>query len=338
MSTPCVAGCLSNPRRSVSRGNFDTLKKIRVQIPEEIVLEDLDFVKRVFRIRTSEPIEIGGYSPRAGVPLLTYTSKMSCASFSMPAGHPDQYLGTCPAQGEREVQRVGFYKQFVAPEHHLENRPIDPVLKKPRPLDYVCDYCYAAKGNYWRPNVSVCQAIKRIWVEKTLKSKTFALRMYDAINKTVTMPHAVDRMMRKKINPHYFRLHDSGDYWRPDYYLAWNWVISNLPKIRFWAPTRVWVMRGMVDLWNSSNGRSPRNLTLRPSGLTIAAPPPVVPGLAAGSMSARHEHIDSGFVRLPRGLVDCPAYRGETSQHTCEMQRCRVCWDRPEIPVNYRTH
>lgn len=92
-----------------------------------------------------------------------------------------------------------------------------------------------------------------------------------------------------------------------------------------------------------------RNLTLRPSGLFVNAPPPEVPGFAAGTTVHTWDHREAF---LKEGIYLCPAYdkdpnlpvkRGKNKvTKSCEFissgKPCRVCWERPDVRVSYQLH
>ncbi len=106
--------------------------------------------------------------------------------------------------------------------------------------------------------------------------------------------------------------------------LAWFEVCARMPEVSFWAPTRQWV----IPAFRQAMREKPRNLAIRPSALFYGSNAPmVVPG-SAGSASAPGE--------LPNHW-ECPAYLGE-EEKSCAAVGCRTCWDRQEVPVNYRTH
>ncbi len=82
---------------------------------------------------------------RQGTSLLTLTGKMSCPSFSLPAG-PTTEHGSCAAAntgrrgGKRELGRI-----------------------------FICDGCYALESQYVYPNVSTAQAARQSWVIQQLR-------------------------------------------------------------------------------------------------------------------------------------------------------------------------
>ena len=101
------------------------------------------------------PTKEGGFTQVRSVALFTRTSKMACASFSLPASTLATH-GTCPASNQR------------------------PLGDK----DYVCYGCYATKGNYiLYPALAVYQLARRAWVEQQVAAGTFAVNMAEEIGR-----------------------------------------------------------------------------------------------------------------------------------------------------------
>jgi hypothetical protein len=237
------------------------------------------------------------------IKLFTATTKMRCPSFSLPAGPPREG-GTCPAAS-------------TAPGAGLAS-------------SFVCYGCYATTGNYVLPSVQAIQRVRAAWVVSMLRARTLAEALSWAFYQYRLNPRALSaiapgesRARSVPLDHGYFRIHDSGDFWREDYLHEWSEVAARFPDVRFWGPTRQWVF----PKWRAIYAR-PRagNLVLRPSALHLDDPAPRVPGLASGSSVG--PSVD--------GAWDCPAYRHD--EHTCASAGCRVCWERPDVPVNYKPH
>lgn len=280
--------------------------------------------------------------PSGKASLLTWTSKMSCPSFSLPAGHPD-FLGTCAAQSRKDVEKAGFYR---TPEL---GHPWD-LREMPDGESFVCDLCYAAKGNYGYPSTNITQMKKVLWVKKTLKAPgdlNFVNQMSRAIG-FLFEPDVAELLESKGISNQFFRIHDAGDFFSKEYYDAWVEICRRLPTVQFWAPTRLWVFPNYLR-WFLENP-PPENLALRPSTLFTSAPPPKIAGLAAGTASikvppekkARKPRVAANpskeelLAAMPKNLWDCPAYMYDEA--SCEGAKCRVCWKAKGTPVNYKTH
>lgn len=257
----------------------------------------------------------GKQRPFRQTSLFTWTSKMSCPSFSIPAG-PVENGGTCPASKQSSIEREGSYLEF--------SEPLDEI---PQGQKFICDVCYAGKGRYLMyKSMSLGQVAKLAWVRRTLRSGTFIRRMSEAIA-SLDDPSVEEVLARKLVSSQYFRIHDSGDFFSPEYYRAWVEVCHRLPSVKFWAPTRMWVYQKYRDLFE--NYPPPPNLSLRPSALFTSSPPPSIRGLAGGSTS-----VDG---RMSAPVWNCPAYEGE-EEKSCAAAGCRVCWTGRQKPVNYLTH
>lgn len=244
--------------------------------------------------------------------LFTVTSKMSALSFSLAAG-PTKLKGTCPASVPRDI----------------------PAEARQKPADsggFICGDCYAGKNNYLKyTTTQVAQTTRLKWVLQTLGDGTFVREMTEALDTVYHLSHpwALDM---QDLDRDYFRIHDSGDFFDVEnvsdpfaYARAWFAVCRNLPYIKFWAPTRMWVFPEWRTLLS---GRSvPRNLSIRPSALWFDAPPPRITGMAAGSGSA---------VGAMRRVWNCPAYKSD--DESCASAECRKCWDAPKTPVSYKQH
>lgn len=264
------------------------------------------------------------------VPVFTRTAKMAAYSFSLPAGLPGIH-GSCPAsnlpasEALARTEWAGVFGGGVS----LRRKPAG--IKSMTPEDirgvYICDACYAGKSSYaMYDNVHIVQRIRLLWVKKTLREGTFVDEMSSALSSALWTQKKVGK--KHLINPAFFRIHDSGDFFSPEYMAGWFEVCENIhsemPNVRFWAPTRVWGDPDYEDVMEDIPG----NLALRPSSLFYGIPAPRVPDLAAGTTSspskvARH--------------WDCPAYQSGVLE-SCEGVGCRTCWTRPGVPVNYPTH
>lgn len=253
--------------------------------------------------------------------LFTFTSKMSCPSFSLPAGPTTG--GTCPASKPSSIEAEGSYREY------------SPSLSSKGPGTFICDLCYAGKSNYLMyPNISAGQMAKKHWVLQTMKDGSFAQKMGDAVE--MVFDKRIEKvLLGNGLSNRFFRIHDSGDFFTKDYYRDWVEICSRFKGrlnpdgghlIYFWAPTRMWVYKDYLDLFRSVP--PPANLALRPSALFTGAPAPMIPGMAAGSTSAE----DPGLVQA----FNCPAYESDLA--SCAGTRCRKCWTLKKTPINYTTH
>lgn len=210
---------------------------------------------------------------------LSSTSKMGCWSFNLLAGPPD-LGGACPAA------TPGF--MFSPPEKQQQARRMLRVEPSSiRTDDYLCSGCYALKGKYGTPSTILFQAFRHRMTLLLLRNGAFVERTIRAIRhgqalarKERAATPARDRWATK--HPDYFRIHDSGDFFEDTYTRAWLEIIRALPNIHFWAPTRMFALKGGASTTFRKHGIPP-NLALRPSGLHFgeAAPPVVNPGTPA---------------------------------------------------------
>lgn len=273
-----------------------------------------------FLWRTTE----GVMKPFRKASLFTFTSKMSCASFSLPAG-PTKH-GTCPASKPASIEAEGSYTDFSP-----------PLSETPSGEKFICDLCYAGKNNYLRhTTVSIGQMAKLQWVKNAIRNRTFARQMIEAIG--MLLDQRIESVLKAHlVSNRFFRIHDSGDFYEPEYYKAWVEICKAFqgkmpgstgagPLIYFWAPSRMWVYEKWRELFQSTP--PPVNLALRPSALFTSAPPPSIQGLAEGSASVADE--------MPAPVWNCPAYT--TDEGSCAGAKCRVCWTRKKVGVNYMTH
>lgn len=276
----------------------------------------------------------GGRKQVSSVPLLTETAKMAAYSFSLPAGIP-AIQGSCPAsnlrldEAEERTEAAGFEGSEDV-EANFRRRPPGAKSVSPEEIEgiYICDACYAGKSSYaMYDNVHVSQRIRFLWVQKAVKRGTFADEMTDAL----IMALGTGRT-KSEINPDFFRLHDSGDFFSPEYLYGWFQVCENirsqLPRVRFWAPTRIWGDPDFEEAFDDI----PENLSLRPSSLFYGIPAP--------KFRSQHEFVAAGTTSCPRrmkGHWDCPAYQSGVLD-SCEGVGCRTCWTKPQVPVNYPTH
>lgn len=127
-----------------TRSVFSELEMTLEPVSVETKAPRLYWNKKIFTVsgdgKDSPP---SGYS---GTSLFTETSKMSCPSFSVPAG-PTYEFGTCPAA----------------------NYGKDGGLREAG-KDFICDSCYAFGGNYLYPNVAISQAARQEWAKRLVES------------------------------------------------------------------------------------------------------------------------------------------------------------------------
>jgi len=300
--------------------------------------------------------------------LFTNTSKMPGPSFAIPAG-PRTFGGTCPAAGlgEDEKRSAEILTQRVRegtgkktrkgeelpgdPNFTFKRHPSLPMLGAPTekknpytegvtPSAYtedptfVCRSCYALNSNYNYPSKQVNDMLHLAWIEYELAAGG-AERLGHAL--AFAIQHV--NLTRPEGFQPYFRIHDAGDFFSPEYLEAWVVCASLMTHMRFWAPTRQWVFKKWVPLLISAEERVRAAggwLTIRASVLRIGEPVPMIPGLSAGSGVSAED---------PCAWV-CPVYNQVVPQPdgtlkeaaACLEANCTMCWDQPSIRVSYGAH
>lgn len=165
----------------------------------------------------------------------------------------------------------------------------------------ICHYCYALRGRYLFPVV-------RAAMEKRFSSLS-DLRWTDAISTLIY--HSGDR---------YFRWHDSGDLTDLEHLRKIVRVCLNLPRIKFWLPTREYQT---VETYRRMGGQIPSNLCIRYSAHLVDGPAPFHYGLPTST-------VVSAKVPIPSKGHVCPAPR-----QNMKCGNCRACWDPAVKLVNY---
>ncbi len=162
-------------------------------------------------------------------------------------------------------------------------------------------------------NVIAPRMARFTWVLYSLKSESGKAEL----------KHAIIAAIRETCTK-YFRGHDSGDFFNPEYVRVWIDICTELSDVRFWFPTRAW-----QDGTGNENTRMLAELTrlaalpnvvVRPSALYFGDSAPRVNGLSAGSAS-NHD-----------ATLQCVAYRQDGY-----CGNCRACWD-GETEVSYAHH
>jgi hypothetical protein len=218
---------------------------------------------------------------------ISKTAKMPCPSFDLPA------FKTCPAA---------------------------QLLVREYPDDAVCLFCYAREGQYVIGTVPASQAARLAWVISSLREDggvTFLTYMVRYLQKAKQSKSWQDRSV--------FRVHSAGDLFSPDYINAWRRIVEQVPDVRFWFPTREWMRSSQLP--HLQQLAALPNAIVRPSAPTFDSAPPVVPGLANGTMVATSREAAE-----QHGASICPA---TSVRDSCGP--CRACWDK-EGTVAYLLH
>lgn len=166
----------------------------------------------------------------------------------------------------------------------------------------ICHRCYALRGRYVFPKVQAAMA-------RRLASLSDP-RWVDAVS---TLIHrAGDR---------YFRWNDSGDLQHVEHLRKIVQVCENLPRVKFWLPTREYQT---IGAYRRLGGRTPPNLCIRLSAHLVNGRAPVGYGLPASV-------VVSSDGCPPRGAFACTAFRRGD-----RCGSCRACWDPAVRLVSYR--
>ena len=332
----------------------------------------LYFFKGGKRIKITGTYKTGTKWKFGSVRMTTNTSKMDAVSFSLPAGTINAG-GTCIA-----AQAAEF-----TPGH-------------------ICRICYAwGRANYGYPSTMLSQVARLQWLRQSLDIqgtlpakviKRYGQRQSDAIERvaqTLAASCVASNLGRKVITldnglvlsegpTDYLRLHDSGDFFAPEYVEVWvraihllhsKEVFNLLPgpiqnkarklgaraiPTRVWAPTRMWALQGRQGVKVNERwievlkplSTKPK-VTIRPSALKAAYyqgnpgmgdPPPVIRTMAEGAGVGSN---------LPGKVRMCPVYTdtfqdpvtgAKREAKSCTEAKCRWCWDAPKGKVTYGAH
>ena len=166
----------------------------------------------------------------------------------------------------------------------------------------VCYYCYALRGRYLFPAVIAA-------MEKRFSSLSDP-RWIDAVSTLIY--RSGDR---------YFRWHDSGDLRDLDHLQRIVRVCRNLPRVKFWLPTREYQT---VETYRRMGGRIPTNLCIRYSAHLVDGAPPIQYGLPTSTVvsTTTSDSEDRHACPAPRQNMKCGS--------------CRACWDPTVKVVSYQ--
>lgn len=159
---------------------------------------------------------------------LSTTSKMPCASYSLPASACG--VGSRMRDHGRATLAAMPSKSRSMPKGLKAGAKISP-----------CTGCYARKGNYVRPSTAAA-------MQRRLDA-IYGPRWVDAM---VVLIAADGRL--------YFRWHDSGDVQSVDHLVRICEIAERLPLVCFWLPTQE---RRIVRDFLAGGGEIPANLVVR---------------------------------------------------------------------------
>lgn len=264
-----------------------------------------------------------GKAGGTGINLLTYNAKLNCMSIDLPSRL------TCPGA------------------------PASMAARLPTHLG-ICWLCYAGKGT--QEAFGRTRNFQRMVFSQ---GEDFADTMVEALstekNQRSYGPSQVPPMKWQ-----FFRIHSSGDFYSAEYIRKWIDICTRLPRIRFWAPTRVWAAPAQMGLMAPlAELAALKNVTIRPSALVFDAKPTGARApFAAGAGVYAHRNFGAvlldtlGFQpkwtplskeRLVKGgCWPCPALLADDAKAdgsaSCTSTGCRKCWDSPRTRIIYAQH
>jgi hypothetical protein len=292
--------------------------------------------------------------------LLSWTMKMGCPSFSLPAGARETG-GSCPGAmaGQSAVPKRArmdaqkFVLNVIDPGGR-ENKDVELAMT-------VCNSCYATGGNYAYGSSQYHQVMRRIWTDAALKDRSFVKTMSWAIENADYLLEGGEVVVESKkvfyereVRPNrFFRIHDSGDFYSSTYLKAWKDIANNFrgdpqvkndpSRIYFWAPSRMWATPGGLEWVRKINGTDPypetNNLIIRPSAYHInEQPPPALqePGSGWANWTVVYAAEIKDTIPFPQynrpggsGKArggnpfdwDCQAYAVDNEAHSCRNAR-----------------
>ncbi len=368
---------------NVSHAGLESMAWLRSSVSEALagIPFHVEFVGRNVKLVLDESIPEGmtPWNPPTSTSLrayslLSWTSKMGTPSFSLPAG-PAEMGGSCP--GASAGMTIVPLKRLSAAARNVAKVTGEPV----RLAQAICQHCYAEGGQYATANVQIAQVLRYQWVQQALADGSFVPVMSWALQnanyKLTGGSETVDVMdpetgvttkqkvpiVHERTGQKFFRLHDSGDFFSPEYVRAWRAVADANRDVTIWAPTRAWAVPGLRDAINQYNA-PPKNLVIRPSSYHVNdrafTARQLGPGFSAGTTvykDTKKPPDQRGFVRGGASAPydwDCQAYTTGSGKVTCRdalapdgETGCRACWSwsddkkalrKKALRVNYTLH
>lgn len=182
----------------------------------------------------------------------------------------------------------------------------------------ICWQCYAQLGAYNYRTVLNAQAARFAWVKYMMRADS---RWQEFVN------YMVNEITQHVGDDRYFRWHDSGDIFSPDYCEAIAEICWRTPHVKHWLPTRSWRLKWAKQL---TLLHRVSNVNVRPSALKINDRPPVIKGLGRGST------VHDSDCDLPPAPI-CPKTDPTNPAKSCVEAGCRNCWDARRT-VSYFQH
>jgi len=181
----------------------------------------------------------------------------------------------------------------------------------------ICGTCYAKTNRFNQPNVLTAQTIRFNWLKHHIKKDNLEY-LIGVLHKSIEQHSSHER---------YFRWFDSGDFFHPDLIYICHEVCKNLPKIKFWFPTRVWHVKS--DNWQLPLNELSKlkNVMVRPSALFLNDMPPDISPYMYGTSVITNENNNMGISVCPKTI----------NGGSCESNHCRSCWE-SEKSIAYLWH
>lgn len=172
-----------------------------------------------------------------------------------------------------------------------------------------CHGCYACKGRYVFPNVQAALYNRLESIQKTewVSAMIFLLK-----------------------DQEYFRWFDSGDLQDWTMLKKISEVCEATPNCKHWLPTREF---GIIRTFLKKGNTIPDNLTIRlSSDMVNELPVHSIPGVPFSTISTKTDTFDHLSVN------NCPVAASKTIKSCDDAGKCRKCWDKTALHVNYKKH
>ena len=209
----------------------------------------------------------------------------------------------------------------------------------------ICNDCYALKGTYNFSNVKKALNAKAKFLINSLRNdngKTFIEEMVKQI--TEAYGSGRKKISGGKFDKRFFRVHDSGDLFSPQYINCWIEICKRLPKIRFWFPTREYIRNSQLPHLRALHKLE--NVVVRPSALSVNAPVPQIEGLGKGTGVHTEQHSNSYYcpATVNRAKYSLTEWKKmdkaeQKKNSTCEGVGCKLCFIKNQnLDIVYLSH
>ena len=288
-------------------------------------------------------------------------AKMSTLAWDLPAG-PPAAGGTCPGAAAGQAHTPVNARAAMLDKERKHLRVLPPGADAPLAFNEarsICAYCYASEGRYDYTEIQAATIVRYWWTRECMSNEALREEWISIMTRGVLRsPFSIQECQYSNSLIRPVRVHSSGDFFSAKYAEAWMEVANRVALVdktyRFWAPTRTWAATSGFDWPKILEKNTAKNFTVRPSAYHVGDPAPgeLAPGGGKGSTSLVGPPAEgkspSNFQRLfkdaiwqgeedPRRDFDCKAY-AVGADGSCASARCRVCWTRPDLSVNYTFH